>query len=262
MSIATSLPDVKEVRRRIEQTRNLDVQFYLKALYLFGALPAELSGTRCSGEKQVPYGPKGTDVELLSTQPPDPSLESVRRILNEVKEGISQVDKVLAELTREIPVAVFKIRTAKRKFGINEEIPFRLVALPMRSDLEPWTEDLYKYFKERKDEFVFECNRQHYWHYLTNVQDVFAEMRYQILEYVTKEDDIIIKKTGHKNPFKLQALRNVRTYELITKYGFDLLDLNEYVGTKLVFGNRGLQVVAETNLHHNWQRYIKKLCKA
>ncbi len=67
-----SLAYYVEVRQRIENVHDKDAQMFLKALYLLGAArPVEMTGARCSGEnKDIIYGPKGTDVWLEEIDPP------------------------------------------------------------------------------------------------------------------------------------------------------------------------------------------------
>ena len=77
-----SLPEVSVVRNRIESCKDLEIRMYLKSIYLFGARACELTGKRCShSHTDIIYGPKGTDVHLSYTEPPDIPSKDLAKIL-------------------------------------------------------------------------------------------------------------------------------------------------------------------------------------
>jgi hypothetical protein len=257
-----SLPEVREVRARIESVKVEKYRIYLKSLYLCGAARSvELNSKRCSGEKEnLIYGPKGSDVWLTTCEPPDLNNTQFLKLLLQITSKQRTVDDIIDELSQRIPIAVFKIKVAKQKLDEGEEPPHRLVALPLPEKYEPWTREIVDYFHDRKDEYVFPWNRQTIWHYISNVDPVFEGLTYHIKKYRDFDGKKIY---AHNRPFKLHALRHVRTDELIKHYGFDGIDLAAYVGWSM----NGNKKEAMPNMASNyaeireaWHRYIRKLC--
>jgi hypothetical protein len=262
-----SLPEVREVRSRIESVKHKPYQIYLKSLYLCGAARAvEMAAKRCSGEKEnLIYGPRGSDVWLSETDPPDLTNTQFLKILLQVNSREKRIDEVIDELSQRVKVAVFRIRIAKQKLEENEEPPYRLVALPMPRQYEPWTQEIYDYFHDKGDEYVFPWNRQTIWHYITNVQPIFKDLTYRIKKYTfMKSGQLSHKILSHNRPFKLHALRHVRTDELISRFHFDGIDLGAYVGWSMGRGSNSANMPAMAGnyaeIREAWPRYIKKLC--
>jgi hypothetical protein len=264
-----SLPEVQEVRRRIEACHYKPYRMYLMSLYLCGAARSvEMAGKRCSGERQdMIYGPKGSDVFLTETPPPDPTWLEVLEMLLSVQTGEQNVKDAIAKAKQRIKVAVFKVKIAKQHLEENEEPPFRLVALPMPKQYEPWTEELYNYFHDLGNDYVFPFNRQTVWHYITNVDPIFQGLTYRIKKYTfMKTGQPICKVLPHPRDFKLHALRHVRTDELIRVFGFDGIDLGAYVGWSMgnskQVSNMPSMAGNYAEIREAWYRYIKKLCVA
>jgi hypothetical protein len=262
-----SLPEVHQVRERIESCNHQHYKMYLKALYLCGAARAvELTAKRCSGEKQnLVYGPKGSDVWLSETDPPDLNNTQFLKILLQINGNKREIDEVIDELNKRVKVAVFRIRIAKQHLEENEEPPFRLVALPLPKHYEPWTQELYDYFHDIGDNYVFQFNRQTVWHYITNVQPIFKGLTYRIKKYnFMKTGMPSYKILSHHRDFKLHALRHVRTDELITKFHFDGIDIGAYVGWSMGSSQKVSSMPAMAGnyaeIREAWPRYIKKLC--
>jgi hypothetical protein len=174
------------------------------------------------------------------------------------------IDEVIDELSERVPIAVFKIRIAKQKLEPDEEPPYRLVALPLPEKYEPWTQDIYNYFHDAGDDFVFPWNRQTIWHYITNVQPIFSGLQYRIKKYNFMKTGLpSYKVLSHNRPFKLHALRHVRTDELISRFHFDGIDLGAYVGWSMGNTGKGNIPTMASNyaeIREAWPRYIKKLC--
>jgi len=262
-----SLPEVREVRTRIESVKNKTYRTYLMSLYLCGAARSvELNAKRCSGEKEnLIYGPKGSDVWLTETEPPDLTNTQFLKVLLQVNGNKKTIDQAIDELSQRIPVAIFKIRVAKQKLDEGEEPPYRLVALPLPEKYEPWTKEIYEYFKDAGDNYVFPWNRQTIWHYISNVQPIFDGLTYRIKKYRSIRLGKLraVKILPHNRPFKLHALRHVRTDELISRYCFDGIDLAAYVGWTISKGNGENMPAMASNyaeIREAWRRYIKKLC--
>lgn len=264
-----SLPEVHEVRKRIESCSYKPYQMYLKALYLCGAARSvEMAGLRCSGENQsLIYGPKGSDVYLTETDPPDLTNMQFLRIIIQINSHQKNVDEVIDELSKKVPIAVFKVKIAKQHLEENEDPPFRLVALPMQKQYEPWTEELYNYFHDIGDNFVFPWNRQTVWHYITNIDPIFRGLTYRIKKYNFMKTGVpSYKILSHHRDFKLHALRHVRTDELITRFHFDGIDIGAYVGWSMgssqKVSNMPSMAGNYAEIREAWPRYIRKLCVA
>ncbi|MGD2090757.1 MAG: hypothetical protein PVH61_31585 [Candidatus Aminicenantes bacterium] len=260
-----SLPEVKVIRERIESCKQEDIRMYLKAVYLFGARAVELAGKRCSGEKQIVYGPKGSDAWLAETEPPDIPSKQLAEILIMAITDRDGATALVKKLSENISVGIFKIRIAKQKLDEGEEVPYRLIGLPLEFDL--WNQEVYDYFKEAGDDYVFPFNRSYVWDYLTHKQPIFKGLTYRIKKYnYNRVGKPIFKVLPHPRKLKIHGLRHVRTDELISKYGFDALDMVAFVGWKLTkSGPQGGAAPAMADVYAEireaWHRYIKKLCK-
>jgi hypothetical protein len=255
-----SLASYVEVRQRIENVQDNDTQMFLKALYLLGAArPVEITAKRCSGEnKEIIYGPKGTDVWLEEIDPPNPSIYKIARMNLEKNWG--GIRKLLDNLlTQTLQVAVFKINLSRRKPKSNEEIPSRLVALPMLEKFEPWTKGLFEYFKKAGDDYVFQFNRAVPFNIIQK-EGVFKGLKYPIksYDYHRKSDEVMTVKSHLRN-IKLEGLRLVRVDELREKNHFDDLDLAVFTGSKITI-SRVRGIFEDAVVKEDWHRYIMKLC--
>jgi hypothetical protein len=264
-----SLPEPKEIRRRIETVAHKPYRIYLQSLYLCGAARAvEIAAKRCSGENHaLVYGPKGSDVWLSETDPPDLTNMQFLKILVNVNSHSKSIDEVIDELSQRVKVAIFKIKIAKQHLEPNEEPPYRLVALPFDKRYEPWTQEIYDYFHDAGDNFVFPWNRQTIWHYITNVQPIFEGLTYRIKKYRFMKSGIpSYSILSHHRTFKLHAMRHVRTDELITRFHFDGIDLGAYVGWSMNGNQKGKDPMPNmasnyAEIREAWSRYIQKLCR-
>ena len=220
-----SLPDVNEVRRRIEQVKREDIRFCLMSTYLLAARISEIVGYSSPSDETKGRGPRGTDVQIENFQ---------------IGETIEKA-------------AVFKLRTAKRGGKI------RLVALPMNPIYEPWTRPLYKYFRKHRSKLVFPFTRQLVWQYVRKWK-VFDGLFYPVDKYaVWKDKRKVFDVDEHLKPFNLHALRHLRATELVQFYGFDGRDLATYGGW--TFRSMGLPSTADRYLSLGWQSYFPKLLK-
>lgn len=222
-----SLPSVELIRQRIDSVNKDEIRICLKCAYLFTARISELISTASPKDTTTPRGPKGTDVRLDTFE------------LGPLKED----------------VAIFKIKTAKR--GGKE----RLIALPLNKQYEPWTEEVYEYYQSTGNDSVFPFTRQKAWQYSKNA---FEGLTYPIERYfIIKKTLEVIKKheiPSHIKPFRLHALRHLRTTELIEIYGFDGVDLSIYGGWTLR-STIGVGSAMERYAHLQWRKYFPKLLK-
>jgi hypothetical protein len=262
-----SLPEVRVIRERIESCKHYDIRMYLKAVYLFGARAVELTGKRCSGEKNLIYGPKGTDSWQVAIDPPDiPSQDLAMILLNALGDRDTAL-RMIEKYRQNIPIALYKIKIAKQKLDEGEEAPYRIIALPLPKEYEPWSQDVFDYFQRAGDNYVFPFNRSYVWDYITHEQQIFKGLTYRIKKYnYNRVGQPIFKVLPHPRKIKIHGLRHVRIDELIGKYYFDALDMVAFVGWKLTkSGPQGGAAPAMADVYAEireaWHRYIKKLCK-
>jgi len=259
-----SLPEVQTIRERIESCKQEDIRMYLKATYLFGARAVELCGKRCSGEKGLVYGPKGSDAWTSKTEPPDIPSKDLAKILITALSDKDEALKMVDRLTKDVPVALFRIRIAKQKLDEGEQAPYRIIALPLVEEYEPWTREVYDCFKQAGDDYVFPFNRAYVWGYLTHKQSIFKGLTYRIKKYnYLRTGQPVFKVLPHPRNVKIHGLRHIRTDELISKYHFDSLDMVAFVGWKLSAKGKTAPAMADVyaEIREAWHRYIKKLCK-
>jgi len=196
------------------------------AAYLFCARVSEIIG-------------KTSPSDLAKTQARGPTGSDVKRDVFE-----------LGPIKEE--VVVFTVRTAKR--GGKK----RNIALPLNPKYEPWTEQLYNYFREFKTDKVFNFTRQKAGGY---ARDIFEGFTYQIDAYKLWENGEAEKTVKeHPKPFRTHALRHLRATELIEEYGCDGIDLSIYGGWTLR-SMIGVGSAMSRYAHLNWRKYFPKLLK-
>lgn len=275
-----SLPQIEEVRRRIESCTDKKVQMYLKALYLFAARGIEIAGKLTASDFETDpnhqvYGPKGTDAWLDYAEPPDPSTIQVIRTLLKIQAQETSIDEAIAQLEKKIPVGVFKIKIAKQRLEPGEIAPYRLISLPLIDEFEPWSNEMFALFKQVGDNYVFaDLSRQDVWHHITHKQRIFEGLHYRIKKYTyfrglllpDEQDDKGFKVLSHSRKLKGHGIRHVRVDELLKRYNFDGVDIAAYVGWSLGGGGKGEHQAPSmmsnyAEIREMWQRYIKKLCK-
>lgn len=142
---------------------------------------------------------------------------------------------------------IFKVKTAKRKGRI------RFLAIPLNPEYEPWGSLLASYFlehRERSQVFPFTTRTLQ-----TYAVRQFANLRYPIEEYLTEDGRVPF----HLKNLVTHGLRHIRATELLTKYGFDQIDLTIFMGWK--FSRTMLPGVADRYLYMQWSRYFPKLLK-
>ncbi len=224
-----TLPEVNTVRKRIEKAPKKEAKFCLMAAYLFCARVSEIVGTTntydASHNQTLARGPTGTDVKLETFELGDIKTEA----------------------------AVFTVRTAKRDGKI------RKIALPLTKEYEPWTEQLYAYYMQHKDDKVFPFTRQKAWDY---AQKTFSGLSYPIEKYNQYEVKNPKPKPvrAHMKPFRTHALRHLRATELIETFGFTGFDLSVYGGWTLR-SMVGVGSAMSRYAHLDWRRYFPKLLK-
>jgi hypothetical protein len=259
----SSLPPVQVIRSCIESCKEEKYRMFLKAVYLLGAArAAEICGAPCGSVRtRFVYGPKGTDVSLDYTDPPDMRNTEFAQILMKIvtalamqqnlKLAVEEINKTIDGLNAKIPVAIFRIKIAKQKLEPGEEPPYRLVALPLPEKFEPWAKQLYDYFKKAGKDYVFD--------------PIFKGLTYRIKKYaLLNTGEIAIKVLPHIRDLKIHGLRHIRTDELMKKYLFDGYDFASYVGWSLGTSQKvsasPVQSGNYSELREGWERYIKKLC--
>jgi len=219
-----SLPNVDVVRSRIEQAKPQEIEMCLKAAYLFCARISELVARKCPSDvTTTARAIKGSDVKVIEHE--------------------------------NCEVALFSVKTAKRD---GKE---RLIALPLEKEFEPWTRGLYRFFKSFGDEPVFPFTRQKAGFL---ARPFFGGLTYPIDKYrVFKNGKLDKTVEAHSKPFRLHALRHLRTTELISFYGFNGFDLSIYGGwtlrTTLGLGRGGGSF--DRYAHLQWREYFPKLLK-
>jgi hypothetical protein len=217
-----SLPGYDVVRARIEAVHERDIRYCLQTAYLYAGRISEVVGKASLGDsKTTARGPKGSDAVLDSYQFRD----------------------------SQEPIVVFTVRTAKRD-GIE-----RKVAVPF--NYEPWAKELYSYFQEFGNKFVFPFTRQKVW---TRSKEVFQGLDYPVEEYRVLHNGTLQTVPRHARPFRLHALRHLRASELVSYYGFDGFSLATYGGWKYSTMARTSSVM-DRYLSLSWQSYIEKLFK-
>jgi hypothetical protein len=257
-----SLPEVDEVRQRIESCADPEIKMYLKATFLFGARAVELCGKRCSGEKGLVYGPKGNDAWTTKTEPPDIPSKDLAKILITAMSDKEAALKMVDKLTKDVPVALFRIKIAKQKLDEGEDAPYRIIGLPFEYD--PWVKEVYDYFKSKGEDYVFPFNRAYVWGYISNKQRIFDGLTYKIKKYnYLRTGKPVYKILPHPRQLKIHGLRHIRTDELISRYHFDGFDMVAFIGWKLSAKGKSAPAMADVyaEIREAWHRYIKKLCK-
>lgn len=258
--------DYLKVRKAIESVEDKPQQMALKAIYLLAARPFEIMGEITSTDKIRHTKPMGLNYQrcwTAETDAPDLSSKEVAKLVKIAQSNRDEVEKILDELTRKIPVIVFQLKISKQASEKGQQPPFHLVAVPLEEKYEPWTEGLYDYVKDSKDrEYVFEFNRQDLWEYVTRKKKAFQGMFYTIDGYTATRRDGQKKFATHARPLKFGALRIARALELREKYCLGVEDLSEYVGLQLDLHSFPLPKQPKKVYFDNWQMYIKKLCKS
>ena len=147
-----NLPEVIEVRHRLEKCRDKDFREYLETVYLCCSRGIEIAGELTSTDKKrhtIPYGPIGTDVHIAETEAPDIPTNQMAELIIKAMADPKKALEEIEERKKKIKVAVFKIKIAKQHLDSGEEYPYRLVALPLDSKFEPWAQRIYDRFRIR-----------------------------------------------------------------------------------------------------------------
>lgn len=145
---------------------------------------------------------------------------------------------------------LFSVYTAKRK---GQE---RVIALPI--EFEPWALPVAEYFQKAGVHDVFPFSRQLV---SRKTKETFQGFQYPIDEYKIREGELLRVIEKHWNPFRLHALRHLRTTELVRFYHFRAEDLAAYCGWRLRTIARDISPVMERYIDLSWQEYYPKLLK-
>lgn len=206
--VSSLMPEVQEIRKRIDGLRSYPHRYALQFQYLTGSRVSEVCG----------------------------------------KYAVSGKDFTIQKYKDDLAV-IFTVKTAKRE-GRERDI-----AIPLGSKYESWSSDLADYFekyKHRKKMFNFSTRTlQNYG------KKLFKNMEYTIEKYVLKG-----RTYGfHKRNICTHGLRHVRATELLTVYGFDMLDLTIFMGWTLKTGVKTAPQVIDRYIYKQWVRYFPKLLK-
>jgi hypothetical protein len=250
-----------EVRRRIANIEDLKNRMFVEAVYLLGvARPTELASKRESGvKKPYVFGPRGYDATIEQICVPPPDTKELLELLTKIESKKITISTVKEMFSRKLDVALFKIKLSKRALE-NDEHPYRIIGLPINNEFEdPWTRELYDYFKKAGDSYVFiDYSRQQAQSHI-NSEGTFKDIKYNVEDYVRTRHTISGTTTEpieeHPKQLFLEGLSILRHEELENEYGFDDLDWAAYTGS-LVRVTRN-----DFTTQVNWHRYIKKLCR-
>ena len=221
-----SLPSVETVRKRIQKAHPEEAKYCLMTAYLFCGRVSEVIGRICPSDthKTTARGPTGKDIQT----------------------DIFELGPIKEEVT------IFTVNTAKRE-GLE-----RKIALPLNPKYEPWTEELYNYFKSHGSQKVFPFTRQKATAYANKA---FKGLTYPVYKYKIWENGKVVKEPKfHNKPFRTHALRHLRATELLEYYGFTGIDLSIYGGWTLK-SMVGIGSAMERYAHLNWRQYFPKLLK-
>ena len=266
-----SLPDVYEVMRRIDRCKSEPNKMYMRAEFEFCARGIEVAGHLTSTDKcrhTEPYGPTGRDVFVTKIdQPAIPANRMLTLFLKAMKDK-NAIDNIIDELSQKIKVAVFKVRIAKQHLDEGESYPYRLVALPLDSKFDPWSQSLLDYYRDAGDHVVFDLNRQDNWEYITRKDKIFDGLTYRIKKYHYFPNGQVSEDAkaclSHPRLFKCHGIRHVRTDQLIKYLGFDGFDLAAFVGWSMGSSSKVSAAPAQASnyaeIREAWPRYIHKLC--
>ena len=184
-----SVNDYVDIRSRIDRfKKDKDFKMLLKALYLLGAMQAEMLWKKTPSDKGKVYGPTGNDA----------------------------YPKIVPVWNKQIKTIAFIIRTANVKGKSSIKGKPRTVLLPIDPKCEKWTKELYNYFRGKDDNHVFPWQRVTVWK---------KNKKYKTFEGLQKDNAPKAKKLLD---FNLDWLRKVRMKELEDKYGFTKEELQAY----------------------------------
>ena len=218
-----SLPEVTEIRSRIQKTNKLQAKYCFMAEYLFCARISEIIGRKCPSDVTT------TARELTG---------------NDAKQTVVRVG------SEKYDAVIFTVRTAKR-YGKE-----RKIALPLDKRYEPFTEGLFNYVSQFSSNHVFPFTRQKAWKY---AEEIFGNLRYPIESYkpfLNGEAQELVKE--HLKPFRTHALRHLRATELIEVYDFTGVELSLYGGWTLR-SMVGVGSALGRYSHVQWRKYFPKL---
>ena len=266
-----SLPDVYDVMRRIDRCKSEPNKMYMRAEFEFCARGIELAGHLTSTDRKrhtEPYGPTGKDVFVTEIKHAPIPVEDMCDLILTALTDPEQAKKELANLRKKIPVAVFKVRIAKQHLDKGEAYPYRLIALPLDSKCDPWSQSLLDWWHDAGDHLVFDFNRQDNWEYITRKDPIFDGLTYKIKKYhyfpngeITEDPKACL---AHPRLYKCHAIRHSRADQLIKQYGFDGYDMASFVGWSMGSANKVSAGPAQAGnyaeLREAWQRPIYKLC--
>ena len=210
---------IRETRARISEVQPPEFRHGLMASYLWAARASEVCGVASGSDTTTPYGPRGSDAYQDTYKP----------------QGAPPV-----------PVAVFRVKTAKRG-GLE-----RFIALPLDTKCEPWSKALLEYCQSKGSRLVFPYTRQSL--------HAYAVKAFEGLTYDIEPQTINGEKVGrHKRDAAVHFLRHIRASELSSFYGFQREDLAYYGGWALT--TVGVPKSMARYLALDWHGYFPKLLK-
>ena len=259
-----SLPDVAEVRQRIEQVREESFRNLLKSAYLFCARVGEIIAyTYPSDYTAGTTGHKLTAKETSYT----PNIEDSGTVGTLMMIALAEEQELTLHQIAKIrePVALFHVWTEKRK-GLKRQGTRRDIALPLDAKFEPWTKELLEYFQKQQvlKQPIFPFYRRKV-HALS--RQVFEGLSVKITHYRKtlpeldgKGKHLMKMIPEHVKPFTVHSLRKIRENELRRNYRFDAFEISAY-------GGWTMQTMAGTSsalVHYDvlpWEDYFPKLLR-
>ena len=222
MSQRYDLPEVMDVRKRIERIDNEMIRYAVMAMYLFAGRVSEVVGVACPNDTSTPYGPKGIDYfeETYRFPPAHPVIEE--------------------------PAVIFAVKTAK-KDGM-----LRYIGLPLNPKYEPWSSKLRDYYKSRGSSHVFPVTRQTVYEY---TRKAFEGFTYNIEKYAIFGKGESEVRDRHQKDASNHFLRHLRASDLIAFYGFT-------PEQQQIYGGWILSRIPESQRRYNylnWKSYFSNL---
>ena len=233
MKAEIEVPDLQDFRNSVDALGKNRNSVIIKTLYLTASRCDEFTTKLCPADVGVTRAlGKLVTVDLQKIIVPN--------IQYKDKEKIEAVDPRLGkqppkDLINILLIKIPVLKQRKRKKDPQRETPqkYKIVALPIVRDFEPWVFDLAEYIKEQ-NELCFHLTRQ------------------TVLKIVKKE-------LGY-HP---HHLRHIRVSHLINNYGFTGEQISLVTGWSMRtgFGVIGQNVsgMIDIYLHSQWKTYIRKL---
>ena len=230
----SEIPEFHVFRAFVDRIRRRLHKLIIMSLYLSAARVCEVCRRVCPSDLTKPYGifSNWTFADYLG--------EKVLLLRFCISKRLRKKEKkeVLNRFLAEFKNGRFNVKLAKE---LKNVLSWKIIALPVNPQYEPWTIPLIKYIKENRS-LSFNLTRQHIWR-------------------IVKENLKELDRDVHTH-----SLRHYRITHLHQIYDFDAWDLSAYAGwtVKTSLGRMGMPIPSEqldVYLHLSWKRYFPKLLK-